>query len=203
MDNLDLMYDEKFFIKNYRDHNQANLCFGNFLYEYFKPKSVVDFGCAIGNILYSFKERGCDICGIEGSTKSRKMMDEKFPGVSKYVKIKDISLPIKLEKKYDLAISMETLEHIRPQFSDNAVESIALSSDLLVLTACPPVGRNKLHFNEQKFDYWIKKFRKHNFCLNIEHTNEIKKYMRRKYDEKKFIVPAWFFSRYIGCFTKG
>ena len=76
-----------------------------------KPNSVVDFGCGIGTFVRAFKNVGVkDVLGLDG-----KWVDEDL--LYKYIKpseFKKVNLEkkVKLDKKYDLAISLEVAEHL-------------------------------------------------------------------------------------------
>lgn len=120
------------------------------------PKSVVDFGCAEGIWLEAARETDPDISvlGLDGDYVDRsrlKIPPECFRAV-------DLSKPIRLPKKYDLAISLEVAEHISEKNSTVFIENITNASDNILFSAAVPGQGGENHLNEQWQSYWVKKF---------------------------------------------
>lgn len=124
------------------------------LYEVFKPTSVVDVGCAIGEYVHYFANKiGIIAWGIEGSPRARDFMAK---GTN--VEFFDLRQPLAFYGKFDLAICLEVAEHIEPEFSGVFVNNLAKLSDVIVLTAAPPGQEGYGHVNCQPQTYWVKKF---------------------------------------------
>jgi len=71
-----------------------------------------------------------------------------------------------LNRKYDLAISLEVAEHLPEQFADLFVKTLILHSDIILFSAAIPGQGGQNHLNEQWPDYWIEKFSKHGYFFH-------------------------------------
>ncbi len=205
MRDLTTEYPKSFFACNFVDHGIANFVFAKVLRDIFKPSSVIDFGCGIAETLLWFKINGLRVKGVEGSSAALDLINLlgghiKLPND---IIITDLEKPIKLDQKFDLAISIETLEHITPNGADVIVNSICQSANAVVVTACPPQNLpNPHHFNEQPFGYWINKFLARGFLLGPDGTNTIKARMDEYRKLNLFCVPMWFVNENLGYFYK-
>ena len=122
--------------------------------------SAVDVGCGVGTWLNVLKERGAtDIQGIDGDWVNRDFL--RIP--SEDFLEHDLNRSIKLNKKFDLAISLEVAEHIEPDNARNFVSSLASLSDFMLFSAAIPNQGGVGHLNEQWPDYWISLFRDEGF----------------------------------------
>ncbi|WP_055448728.1 class I SAM-dependent methyltransferase [Lacinutrix mariniflava] len=127
-----------------------------------KPTSVVDFGCGIGTFLKAFKEKGItDVLGMDGSWVNREMLQNFLS--EKEFKEANLEEPILLDKKYDLAISLEVAEHLKESAAETFIENLVNSSDMILFSAAIPHQGGQNHINEQWFDYWLAKFHKQGF----------------------------------------
>lgn len=125
------------------------------LFQKERHESVVDFGCGTGTWLWVAQRLGCrEVLGIDGDY----VPDELFMIAKQNFLAHDLSLPVRLHKKYDLAISMETAEHLPEDAADTFVESICSSSDTIIFSAAHPGQGGDGHINEQEKEYWISKF---------------------------------------------
>lgn len=141
---------------NMEDPNQLVPLF----YNYFKPNSVIDFGCGIGNFLHSFKTMGVtEVLGIDGpwSNNSLQMLQ------AQEMLLQNLSEPISVQKKYDLAISLEVAEHLEEMYADKIISDLTGFSNLVIFSAALPNQGGQNHLNEQWPDYWVKKFNAHGF----------------------------------------
>lgn len=130
------------------------------LLKYFTPQSVVDVGCGIGAWLSVWEEKGVtDVLGIDGSyINSGQLLINKRKFLSA-----DLEKEIKISKKFELAMSLEVAEHIRPEFAANFIRSICSLSDIVLFSAAIPHQGGALHYNEQYPEYWVNHFAKNGF----------------------------------------
>ncbi len=124
--------------------------------------SAVDFGCAVGTWLSILKEKGVsEIQGLDGDWVDRDFLQipkENFRPV-------DLEGEINLNRKYDLAISLEVAEHLRPEVAGRFVESIVKASDFVLFSAAIPNQGGQNHINEQWQDYWVNLFKERDFVV--------------------------------------
>ncbi len=127
-----------------------------------KINSAVDFGCGVGTWLSVLKEKGVeDIQGLEGPWVEDKLL--QIP--QECLKQVNFEKGVKLDKKYDLAISLEVAEHLRPETARNFVASITGASDFVLFSAAIPFQGGTNHVNEQWPDYWVELFKEQGYVL--------------------------------------
>jgi len=167
----DNVYDESF----YSNQKNGSLSSANeivpILLSYFpETQSVIDFGCGIGTWLSVFEKNGVsNVLGLDGDYVPRNNL---LIGADKF-QATDLSHPIKLPKKFDIAISLEVAEHIPEHCADEFVESITSASDIIIFSAAIPGQGGDDHINEQWQTYWAQKFIKKGFILKSDLKNEI------------------------------
>ena len=153
------LYNDEFFAWHKKYTDGYSLSTGKKLFEHYKPKSVVDFGCGIGSYLsaaYDFgilKLRGFDI----GSKFAKIYTDKR---ILEFIDFdRDITTPIYFDCGYcDMAICIEVAEHINPKGSDMLVENISSTAKMCVFTAAPPGQGGCGHVNEMPKEYWSNLF---------------------------------------------
>ena len=153
------------------------------LFDHFKPRSMIDFGCANGLHIANFKDLGVKCYGIEGTLHYRKYIEENYDG--EYA-IMDMRLPFDLKKKFELATCIEVLEHLENMFEKISVENICRHSNVICITASP-ITNARYHVNGQEKSYWIDIFESidgFKFCK--EETEELQ--AKFKGSEK---CPSW------------
>jgi SAM-dependent methyltransferase len=131
---------------------------------YFKPKNVLDIGCGLGTWLSIFEQNQCEVFGIDGDYVKPKdlVIDQnKF-------KAYDLNTSYSLEKKFDLAISLEVAEHIFPENAKIFIDSMCLHSDIVLFSAAVPGQEGTMHYNEQYNEYWIDLFSQNGYqCVDF------------------------------------
>ena len=125
------------------------------------PCSIVDFGCGEGMWLHvaSSFDNHIEILGLDGDYVDRsklKINENAFVPTN-------ISKEVHLDRKYDLAISLEVGEHIDKDFADVYLDNLTNASDHILFSAAIPGQGGKGHVNEQWQSWWIKKFKERGF----------------------------------------
>lgn len=129
------------------------------------PKSVVDVGCGTGTFLRTFEKEGItDIMGLDGEWVNKEIISKNI-SLDKFQEV-DLEKEIDINRKYDLALCLEVLEHIDNAFVDVAVKTLAKLSDVIVFSAAIPGQGGQNHVNEQWFGYWMTKFRQYNYSFH-------------------------------------
>jgi SAM-dependent methyltransferase len=127
-----------------------------------KPNSVIDVGCGTGCWLEVFHEHGVtDFLGVDGSYVDRSMLEipeERFLSF-------DLSRPLKLDRRFDLVVSLEVAEHLPPESADIFVESLTQLGPVILFSAAIPLQRGTGHLNEQWPEYWVERFECRNFAV--------------------------------------
>jgi len=113
--------------------------------------SAVDFGCGAGTWLSVLKNLGVgEIRGYDGVWAEKKLLisRENFTAV-------DLDKgTIQIERKYDLAISLEVAEHLPESSARNFIKTLTDSSDIVLFSAAIPFQGGTNHINERWQSYW-------------------------------------------------
>jgi len=151
----------------YKDRHQSTLDAANTVLSLVadalpQVNSAVDFGCGVGTWLSVLKEKGVEnILGLEGPWVEDKLL--KIP--QDCLKQVNFEEGIKLDSKYDLAISLEVAEHLKSETAKSFVESITNASDFVLFSAAIPFQGGTNHVNEQWPEYWIELFKDRGYVL--------------------------------------
>ena len=133
--------------------------------EYFDFNTCVDYGCAKGFLVHALRIIGCDAYGEDISEYA---VNNCHPEVEEY-----ISLPN--EKKYDLLICKDVLEHIEVKDIPGVLEKFKDKSHQFFFTI--PLGdKDRFRIREYEVDithvtkkdeeWWINMFESQGFKLN-------------------------------------
>lgn len=127
-----------------------------------KPNSVVDVGCGIGTFLKIFKEHGIkEVLGIDGKWVKKELLFNNI-NPEEFLEV-DLENKISINKKFDLAISLEVAEHLSEARADSFIRDLTTLSDIVVFSAAIPFQGGQNHINLQWLQYWRKLFNKYNF----------------------------------------
>lgn len=105
----------------------------------------MEIGCGIGSWLKSAKALGIeDVYGLDG---------ERV----------DLRARFHLNRRFDLAISVEAAEHLPYQRSETFVADLVALSDVVLFCAALPFQGDDRHVNEQWAEFWAILFRRHGY----------------------------------------
>ena len=117
-----------------------------------KPKSVVDFGCGIGTFLHVFKNNNItEVLGLDGKWVNKDLL-HKYISPSEFKEV-NLEESVSLEKKYDLAISLEVAEHLSEKAAKIFVKNLVNAADKVIFSAAIPNQGGQNHINEQPLTY--------------------------------------------------
>lgn len=120
--------------------------------------SAVDVGCGPGTwlkVLSELRNREVEILGIDGpwvSHDSLMISEDNFHSVDFSIETPPVN------RKYDLAISLEVAEHLPPERAEEFIGFLATLSDFVLFSAAIPFQGGTGHFNERWQDYWADLF---------------------------------------------
>jgi SAM-dependent methyltransferase len=120
----------------------------------YKIQSIVDVGCGIGTWLAIFENYGVEYIGIDGDYVDRSLLCIK----ENNFKCFDLNNKFSLERKYDLALCLEVVEHLEVKSATSFIECLCSLSDLIIFSAAIPCQGGQNHLNEQFPDYWLSIF---------------------------------------------
>jgi hypothetical protein len=149
-----------------------------------KPKSVIEFGCGQGNWALEFLQNSSiTYIGVDGGDIS--LQELSFD--------KSMFLSADLNKaffagKYDLAVCLETAEHLLPASSRIFVETLTKSSDTILFSAALPGQGGTGHINEQWLSFWVELFAANGFFIDDTIRKEIWNLEKVKYWYRQNLV---------------
>lgn len=130
------------------------------LYDLLKPESVIDIGCGTGVWLSVFQDLGVDdVFGVDGPWVPRALL--KLPQ-EKFVE-HDLTTPLCLDRRFDLAMSLEVAEHLPEATGKRFVELLTGLAPIVVFSAAIPFQGGNHHINEQWQSYWANIFRERDY----------------------------------------
>lgn len=165
--------------------NRTHLDEGSLLFiiKEFNIKSFLDIGCGPMGMVVLAKKLGLDSLGLDGDPKLR--FKENF------LKHDFTNGPAPLQRKFDLAWSVEFLEHVEEQFIKNYMEAFKLCKFCFITHALPnKAGYHHVNCKDEK--YWINIFESYGFSFDNEVTERVKNNstMKREFVKKtgKFFI---------------
>ncbi|MEP0885051.1 methyltransferase domain-containing protein [Trichocoleus sp. ST-U3] len=155
-----LPYSHEFYQHRDQSSRPSAEIVASILEKFLQPRSVLDAGCGIGTWLSVFREKGAEeVFGLDGNW----VYKENLVISPENFRYHDLSQPFDLDKRFDLAISLEVAEHLPPGSADGFVRSLTDHAPVVLFSAAIPFQGGAHHQNEQWPEYWTELFRKYNF----------------------------------------
>ena len=134
------------------------------VFSFFFPASILDVGCGIGTWLKSANDLNIeDLIGIDGSFVDKSLLERNISSNQFYAV--DLNKGFKLNRKFDLSICLEVVEHLSSESAETIVESLVDHSKVILFSAAIPGQGGQNHLNEQWPSYWADKFRCHGYVF--------------------------------------
>lgn len=129
-----------------------------------QPSSVIDVGCGVGTWLSIVLAAGvADVLGLDGAwvqPDSLEIPSERFQAT-------DLRQPIGIDRRFDLALCMETGEHLPTERSAGLVSDLVDLAPVVLFSAAVPGQGGADHINEQWPDFWAGLFAGHGYeCID-------------------------------------
>jgi SAM-dependent methyltransferase len=123
--------------------------------ELVKPASVIDIGCGTGAWLSTFWENGVeDVWGVDGGYVTEKLL--RIPA-ERFIQA-NLGRPLRIDRKFDLVVSLETAEHLPSKCAKTFVNSLTKLGHVVLFSAAIPYQGGENHINEQWPEYWAALF---------------------------------------------
>jgi SAM-dependent methyltransferase len=133
------------------------------LLELFAPSSVVDVGCGTGAWLAQCLALGVPSgLGLDGTWVP--LDDLEIP--RERFELADLSEPLSVEDRFDMAICVEVAEHLPARAADSLVAGLTALAPVVLFSASVPGQRGSHHVNEQWPGYWFERFAAHGFTAH-------------------------------------
>ena len=153
-------YDVDFYASKRRQVTTTAESVVPLLLDWLEPASVVDVGCGTGEWLATFQQLGVgDVVGVDGDWVPR--TDLHIPP-DRFIS-HDLRQPLHLERTFDLAITLETAEHLPAESATIFVDSLVRLAPAVVFSAAIPFQLGTDHLNPQWPSYWASLFAAHEY----------------------------------------
>jgi SAM-dependent methyltransferase len=130
------------------------------LFKFVRPRSIVDVGCGDGGWLAVALACGIDdVLGVEGPW----IEDARLKIPLDRVRRARLDEPIPIERRFDLALSLEVAEHLPPPRAPSLVEELTRFAPLVLFSAAIPGQGGVEHKNERWPLYWAGLFARHGY----------------------------------------
>ena len=128
--------------------------------EFIAPRTVLDVGCGTGSWLRVFQDAGCEILGVDGPWVRQEQLH--IPPAA--FKTADLTRPLELGRRFDLAMSLEVGEHLPASAAGTLVRSLTAAAPVVLFSAAIPHQGGEMHVNEQWPAYWSALFASEGFA---------------------------------------
>lgn len=173
---LHAIYKDGFFLKRHLLHWRATI-FCEAVIDVINPLSVIDVGCATGDLVRQFRQMGLKSDGIEGSNHALRhsVIENTF--------LHDLRTPLiarHMIGTYDLCLCLEVAEHIEPEYTTTFLYTLSYLSDKILMSIAGPGQKGLYHVNLQEMPYWD------NLMAKLDYKRN-----QFKADQVKYKIHAW------------
>jgi SAM-dependent methyltransferase len=123
-----------------------------FLIEHLSPSSMLELGSGTGIWSKVALEHGVgDVVAVDGNW----VKPEHLQVPRSHFLPHDLSTPLSLSRRFDLALSLEVGEHLDAADADTFVDSLTRHASVIVFGTAMPMQGGTLHRNERWPHYWL------------------------------------------------
>ncbi|HMP71838.1 MAG TPA: class I SAM-dependent methyltransferase [Kiritimatiellia bacterium] len=157
---MNVAYDNEHHLRSRERGLRSAASITRLVYPLVQPHSVVDVGCGLGYWLKSFLDAGAEhVLGIDGDYIDRAQL--AIP--ADCFRIMDLNRPTPVEEGFDLAISIEVAEHLRPDSGEAFVGFLCGLSQQVLFSAAIPGQPGHNHINPRWPGYWKSLFQRQGY----------------------------------------
>jgi hypothetical protein len=129
-----------------------------------QPESVLDAGGSQGELVDELRALGVDADGVAPLTEP-------------------------LERKYDLVVCIEVLEHLEPAAAEQAIENLCASTDRVLFSSSPYDYAEPTNVNVHPPEDWSAQFARQGFVRNIDFDASFVTPWTALYDRSHALLP--------------
>lgn len=135
------------------------------LLEVIRPRSMLELGSGSGAWTAVGLEYGIQDCiAVDGEW----VKDSHLRIPPALFRRHDLEKPLAMDRKFDLAMSLEVAEHLSPNGSAGLISSLVAHADVILFGAAIKYQGGTHHINEQWPKYWIERFAQAGFdCCDL------------------------------------
>ncbi len=156
-------YHKKYFDSIIFDYDYAPIA--QAILDEYHPKTIIEFGCGNGELSKALAGAGLVVTALDGySTPDFSGFDSiEFQKVDLNNPAQAISFLTSMNKKFDVAVCMEVAEHLNPDVSQQLIELLTMSSDIIIFSAAVINQDGDGHINCRSRIFWHEIFEQRGF----------------------------------------
>jgi 2-polyprenyl-3-methyl-5-hydroxy-6-metoxy-1,4-benzoquinol methylase len=130
------------------------------------PKTVLDAGCAMGFLVEALRRRGVEAYGVDISEFA---INQVHDDIRAFCWVGSVTDP--LPHRYDLIVSIETLEHVPPGDTEKVIKNLAEYTDDFLFSSTPNDFEETTHLNVQPPSYWAEHFARQGYYRDVDYDS--------------------------------
>lgn len=130
----------------------------------FRPRRVLDAGCAFGFLVEALRNRGVEAFGIDLSPYAIENVHES---VKPYCRVGSVSEA--LDGPFDVIVSVEVLEHMEAGEAERAMENFCSHTHDVLFSSSPLDYREPTHINVQPPEVWAEQFARRGYFRDVDY----------------------------------
>ena len=153
-------YDRDYFVARQRGWTASAEAVASALLPLFPVRSAVEIGCGTANLLEAFARHGIDdLLGLYGPHDPADMMRLDAARLRAW----DLDQLAPLERRFDLACTLEVAEHIAASRAAAFVEMLVRAAPVVLFSAAIAGQGGPGHVNERRQSWWAALFATHGY----------------------------------------
>lgn len=157
-------YDSAFFSRQSGASHQSASIVLEQLRSVLPFESACDIGCGAGTWVRALREMGLtDVLGVDGEYARGSLQIPEALFLAR-----DLTAPLTLDRRFDLAMSLEVAEHLPAARAAGFVADLTRIAPAVLFSAAIPLQGGVSHINERWQDFWASAFAEHGFdCHDV------------------------------------
>lgn len=148
-------YDQNWHVQHSASSTRAAKEILEIVLSLFDPKSYLELGAGFCHWARYIQDRGVsDILAVDGPWTDR----SKIAIAADQFMVANFEAPFTLDRRFDLALSVEVAEHVMPEWATSFVDNLTNHADLILFGAAIPLQGGYRHVNERWPSYWTDLF---------------------------------------------